>query len=333
MVPTQQVGTLDLLGLQDVPELPMTRTKVLGVIVVLLAGAVVTAYLLMPAGPGRGEVRVLCGGSMRGAMEEIVRRYEKFSGDKVIVSYGRSGELCVDLQQTQTGDIYLCHDPFMPWVSDLGHIDMWTTVAYLDVVIVVAKGNPKGIEDVRDLAQPGLRLGISDRTYAESGEIAKQISYSTAGQMVEHMLSNVKEREAILRNVQPETKGHRQRCSDVITGALDAAFVWDAVAHEFADKLEVVPIREEYKQGLDSITSATCVESNLREVQVSIGITRCAKDKHRARRFYDFVVGRCRDVFAENGFLTVSPYPSTQPAGGSSRPSATSPGVGEKGPG
>ena len=154
----------------------MSRTKVLGMIVVLLAGAVVAAYLLTLGGARQGEVLVLCGNSMRGAMEEIVRRYEEVSGDKIIVRYGRSGELCVDLQQTQAGDIFLCHDPFMPWASDLGHIDIWTAVAYLEVVIVVAKGNPRGIEDMGDLAQPGLRLGISDRTYAESGEIAKQIS-------------------------------------------------------------------------------------------------------------------------------------------------------------
>jgi len=305
--------------------------RVVGVAVALLA-VVVAAVLLMRSDGAPGELQVLCGDSMRGAMEEIARRYEERTGDKVTVHYGRSGELCVDLQQMRTGDVFICHDPFMPWMSDLGQIDTWTAVAYLDVVIVAAKGNPKGIEDMRDLAQPGLRLGISDRKYAESGEIAKQISYSTAGQMVEHMLPNLKQREAILQNVQSEKAGQPQHCADVAAGRLDAAIVWNAVACQFRDKLEIIPIREVHKKGLDAISSATAVKSNLRDVQVTIGITNWASDKRRARRFYDFVVRRCRDVFAEHGFLTTSPYKSSQSVRETSRPSVPASGAGRRSP-
>ena len=237
--------------------------------------------------------------------------------------------MCAQLQQTQAGDIFVCHDPFMSWAEKNGGIDTWAAVAYVDVVIAVPKGNPEGIKDLRDLARPGLRLGISDRTYATSGLIAKNVTYCISGQIVEHMLMGLREREAVLKNVRLETRGQRQLCCGVASGALDAAIVWDAMAHMFRDELDAVRIGEEYRMHPDTVTSATSTEINLREVKVTIGTTRCAKDKPRARRFYDFVVGQCGELFSKHGFRPVE-TDRRRPAGGSSRPSTTSPATGEK---
>ena len=87
-------------------------------------------------------------------------------------------------------------------------------------------------------------------------------------------------------------------------GALDAAIVWQAVAHLFRDRLEIVPIGAEYTAGLDAVTSATYKASDLGNVQVTIGITKHARNRWGSRRFYDFVVNDCRDVFAAYGFRT-----------------------------
>ena len=302
-------------------RMPRKSVKLV-VVVVAAAAAAMAAYLYLLRSGGEEptpsqprKVVVLCGESMRPAMEDILRRYRRLFPDRVVVQYGRSGELCAQLEQTRAGDIFVCHDPFAAWASQAGLIDAWATVAYLDVVIVVPKGNPKDIKDLTDLARPGLRVGISPRIYATSNDIARAVTYSTAGQMVEHMLAGLKQREAILKNVRREAPGQRQRCQDVVAGDLDAAIVWNAVADEFRDRLEVVPIGEQHKRRLDAVTSATTRGINLREVKVTVCLTRRAEGAPAARRFYDFVVRRCKDIFAAHGFRTEGPSSTTKQAG------------------
>jgi len=268
----------------------MHRARALWIVVCVTVVVGAAVWVLATGWKRRNEILVLCGGSMRAAMEEVIGRYKSAYDDEVLVSYGGSGELCAQIEKTRTGDIFVCHDPFMPWAAEHGLVDTWSTVAKLDIVIIVPKGNPKGVRGLEDLAMPGLRLGIGDRTY------------STSGVIVNTMLQKLDYGEAILKNVRLETKGHQQRCADVAMGTLDASIVWNAVAHLFRDRLEVIPIPKNY---IDAVTSATYDKSDLRNVKVTIGITTYAKDKHNVRRFYEFAATRCRDVFEEYGFTPV----------------------------
>ncbi len=264
----------------------MNKAKVLLIaLVVVLVAAV--ASLLPRGGKQENEVLVLCGGSMRAALEEIVDRYGKVSTDRIMTAYGGSGELCAQIQKIQKGDVYICHDPFMPWAQKQGLIHTWKTVAHLDIVVVVPKGNRENIKELKDLARPGLRLGIGDQRY------------STSGQIVKHMLKKLEFGDALLKNVLLETKGHQSRCTDVAMGLLDAAIVWNAVAHQFRDKLDIIPIP---KENIDAVTSATYTESDLKNVKVTVGVTSFAKDKEHVRRFYEFVTTQGKDVFREYGF-------------------------------
>jgi len=232
-------------------------------------------------------VLVLCGGSMRDVLEEIVERYSRLKPEAVVLpTYGGSGELCAQMQLAGKGDLYICHDPFMKWAAEKGLIEEWQTLGYLDVVIVVPKGNPKRIGGMKDLARKGLRIGIGDTTY------------STSGVMVKEMFARLEEGEKIMANVRLETKGHQQRCTDVALGALDAAIVWYPVALLFKEKLDVISISSEY---VDTVSSATYGESDLNNVKVCIGITPRASGREEARDFYEFVIGN-RDVFRIKGF-------------------------------
>lgn len=260
------------------------------VVVACLVLVAVAVVVIWPRGGGKDEVLVLCGGSMRAVLEEIIEQYKEVSDDKVIATYGGSGELCAQIQHTGKGDIYVCHDPFMPWAEDRGLITEWDTVGYLDVVIIVPKGNPKDIRELKDLARPGIRLGVGNKVY------------STSGVLVNNMLKKLNYGEAISKNVRTETKGHQQRCTDVIMGTLDVGIVWQAVAQLFRDKLESIPIP---KENIDAVTSATYGYSDLKNVKVTVGITRPGSHKDSAHRFYQFMTTKCRDVFKEYGFRPV----------------------------
>jgi len=256
-----------------------------------MAGAAAALALGLPLAcsrkKGGEDILVLCGGSMRKALESVKEDYEKTSSDTIVTTYGGSGDLCAQIQETGRGDIYICHDPFMPWAQERGLISDWDTVASLRVVIIVPKGNPRGIGALEDLARPGLRLGIGNTRF------------STSGQIVKHMLKTVPYGKDILANVRVETKGHQQRCNDVVLGTIDASIVWDAVAHLYRDRLEIIPIP---MQHVDAITSATYKKADVRHVKVTAGIVAGSKDRPAVRRFYDYLTGEGRKVFSEMGF-------------------------------
>jgi molybdate transport system substrate-binding protein len=266
----------------------MSKGLVIGLAVALVLLAACIALILWHR-TGESDVLVLCGGSMRAPMEEIVARYAKESGDTIVTSYGDSAELCSQLAKTRRGDVFICHDPFMGWAEDHKLVDRWTTLAKLDIVIVVPKGNPKGLHDLKDLATPGLRLGISDT------------NFSTAGQLIKRMLKTLDYGEAIRKNVRVETKHHQALSNDVVIGNLDAAITWNAVAHALQDKLDTVGIPRDRIAKVDAVTSATYKLSDLKNIKVTMGLTTSGAGKEAARRFYEFAA-RQKDVFASHGF-------------------------------
>jgi molybdate transport system substrate-binding protein len=252
---------------------------------VLLAGL---AWMMVQGRtrPGR-DVLVICGGTMRPPMEAVIQRYGLESKDRILATYGDSGEIMAQLQNTGKGDVFVVHDPFMDWARQRGLAAEGAGVGYLDNVIVVPKGNPLGIRDVSDLARNGLRLGVGDRRY------------STSGVMVGQMLDAREDGAAIASNIVTEARSHGQRCTDVELGALDAAIVWSAAARTHAGKLEAIPIPAE---AVDAVTSATYGRSDLRNVQVAIGLATPGRANPAARRFYEFATTRCSDIFESAGF-------------------------------
>jgi molybdate transport system substrate-binding protein len=263
------------------------RGRTAAFVVVALVAVAGAIFYLLPRGGTSKEVLVLCGASMRAPMEQIVERYKRTCGDTILMSYGDSGELCAQIQRTRTGDIFICHDPFMGWAADQGLVETWRTVGRLEQVIVVPKGNPKGIKRLEDLAQPGLRVGVGDQRY------------STAGIMFKNMMERLPQADAIQKNVVAETKGHQERCTDVALGALDAALVWNPVARVNRDKLDTIEIPQDYA---DAVTSATYKKSDLRNVKVTIGVIGYSRNKERARRFFEFATTEGKDVFCDCGF-------------------------------
>ena len=230
------------------------------------------------------EIIVLSGASMRAPMEEIKKLYEKVSDDNILINYGGSGELCAQIKLSGKGDLFVAHDPFVPWAAKQGLIDKWTTLGYLDTVIVVPKNSK--INNFDDLAKPGIRLGIGDTTY------------STSGHVVKNALKNAPLGKEIMSNVVAQSKGHQTRCNYVINGALDAGMVWKAVAKTFENKLKIIPIPNKY---IDSITSATYQESDLKNIKVAVGITETAKDNPAVNKFYDFLISN-KNVFVDFGY-------------------------------
>ena len=258
-----------------------------GKVVLVLLAVVVGAIVMVLPKSGENEAIILCGGSMRAVLKDCIERYNATSDAKVLGSYGGSGDLCMQLQNTGRGDLYLCHDPFMPWAAKKGLITEWETVGYLDVVMIVPKGNPKNIKEVKDLGQDGLRLGIGNKTRSSSGVLVKE------------MFKRMREGTNIFKNVRVETKGHQQRCTDVTLGTLDASIVWAPVASLYTSKLEIISVPEEQ---IHDVTSATYGHGDLKNVAVTVGVTKAGANNDVARDFYKFITTQCTDLFEKHKF-------------------------------
>ncbi len=266
----------------------LNRAKLASILLaVLIIGAII---FFVSQKAGESEILVLCGGSMRVPMEEIIRNYSVVSDDSIMLTVGGSGDLCAQIKYTRKGDIYVCHDPFMPWAEKQGLIETWSTVAYLEPVIAVKKGNPRKIRELKDLAQPGIRLGVGDPRY------------STCGVIVDQMIKQMGYEDALRKNIKMTSKTHHKIATDLALGTLDAAIIWNAVAHNYPDKLDMMPIGEQY---VDAITSATFGVTDLKHIKVTIGIIKYARNKDNVRKFWEYATTAAKPVFKQSGFTPV----------------------------
>jgi molybdate transport system substrate-binding protein len=241
-------------------------------------------------------LRILVGGTMRPAMEELIRQYTAKTGQKIEMDNGDSGELMIRIEQTKSGDAYVCHDPFLATLERKGFRDRAWTVASLKPVIVVPKGNPRGIAGFGDLAKPGTRLVLTDSTY------------STMGHIVSRMAGKAGLAARIESNTVTRTRGGGQAANAVALGTADASIVWDAVAFLRKDKLDAVPVGADFsmRKDVDAVTSATYGRIDMDYVRVTVATLKFSKNLDAARRFAEFVASKdARKVWDAQGYSPV----------------------------
>jgi len=259
------------------------------------------------AGAKGGKAPLLCyvGGTMRPAIEELAKLYEADTGQRLELDYGDSGALMIKIEQTRRGDLYVCHDPFGGGAEKKGLADRVLTVASLTPTIAVKKGNPKGIQSLRDLARPGLRLGLTDEMYSTLGHI-NPVMFQRAGL-----------RKEIEANVVTRTRMGGEVANAVAIGNLDATIVWNAVAWLRRDKLDAVPIEPTLlpQPGVDAVTTPTFGVIDKSCVKVTIATLKCSRQPEAAAAFADFVNSpRGRAVFAQRGFSPAPDSTTSTPA-------------------
>lgn len=249
-------------------------------------------------------LRIMVGGTMRPVIEKLAKDYTAKTGQQIEWDYGDSGELMIRIEQTQTGDLYVCHDPFVVRLNTRGLCDKAYTAASLTPVIVVAKGNPKGITGFKDLAKPGIKIILPDRMYSTTGHIVARMA-EKAGLVNEFNANTVS-----------HTRGGGQSADAVGLGTADAAIVWNAVAHLRKDKVDVVEIEPEVRpqRDIDAITTATYGKSDTDYTRVTISTLKASKNIEAARKLAEFICApENREIWASCGFSPADPTRPTIP--------------------
>lgn len=261
--------------------------------------ALLVASCQKPAqAPAKKPLLCYVGGTMRPAMEELAAAYLKKTGQEVQLDFADSGQCLVKIQQTHKGDLYVAHDPFGAAARKQGLADESWVLATLTPVIVVPKENPKKIQRLDDLAQEGLKLGLTDAMY------------STLGHMLPGILERSGLRGPIEKNVVTRSRSGGEVANAVGLGNLDAAVVWNAVAHLRQDRLVAVPIAQRLlpRADVDTITSATYGPIDLAAIRVECCRLTCSEQPDASADFGRFLVSpQGRECFNKYGF---SPAPN-----------------------
>ena len=244
--------------------------------------------------PEKGNTPLLCfvGGTMRPAMEELVKMYQEKHPLKVDIDYAESGELYVRIDQTHKGDLFVCHDPFGGAALKKGLVVLSLPVAALDPVIVVTKGNPKNIHGLRDMANPGVKVIFTHEMYSEMN-------------LVPRMADRAGIRKQLEANCASFSWGGGESANELSLGAADASIVWNAVAALRTDIVDMVPLEKDLhlQSATDAVTCATYGTVDLSTIKVTINVLKWTKNAAVATEFARFCASEeAQKVWTKFGF-------------------------------
>jgi molybdate transport system substrate-binding protein len=222
------------------------------------------------------ELVLLCGSSFVPPTDEIIKQFKTEHAVDIVTSAAGSEDFLPLVKAGRRGDILVTHDPYLDYVKEANAYLDSAQVGSLAPVLAVAKGNPKGIYGIEDLAKDGLRVGLTDP------------QYSTCGEMVFALLEKKGIKDAVLKNVGNRlTKGHGDLGTLMQTGAVDAVIMWNGVAHNFTDHLEIIPTPYEY-------------ETVIRVHVIGLSYT---KSPELVKQFIAFAKERGPGIFASYGYV------------------------------
>lgn len=222
-------------------------------------------------------LKLYCGGGIRPPVSEIIKLFERETKIEIKPTYAGSGVLLTQIQLTQEGDLYMPGDElFISRAEEKGLIVEKRNVAYFVPVILVQKGNPKGIKSLNDLSRDGIRIGVGDPDACAVGVITNAI------------LKKSKLEERVKKNIVYTGSTVVELANAVKLKTVDAAIVWDATAALYDD---VKVIRIPRNQNVIA--------------RISIAILKFSKRKMEAKKFLEFITSdKAKEVFKKHGYTT-----------------------------
>ena len=219
-----------------------------------------------------------CGAVNRRAVEAAVAKFEAREGVRVNTKYDGCGILTAQMelirdekQDLAFPDTYMaCDVYYLDAVRDM--FQEAVNVSDTEVVIVVPKGNPKGIRTLADLAEPGIQIATGQPEQCTIGILTKQLLESAG-------LS-----EAIQQNVRTQTTSSALLIPLVAATTVDAVLAYATDAQAEQDRVDVIR-----------------VEMDAAKAVQPFSIARSSEQKHLSRRFYHTIL-EARDAFESAGF-------------------------------
>jgi molybdenum ABC transporter molybdate-binding protein len=175
------------------------------------------------------ELKLFSGAMLRPAIDETLHEFERREGCKVVTVYNGCGILVAQMEAGTKPDAYFaCDVQFMKMVAN--DFETPVDVSGNQLVILVKKGNPKGVRTLKDLGKPGVRVGIGHE---------KQCAL---GVLTQTTLEFEKLQTQVMKNVQVQSPTGDMLVNQLRTGSLDAVVAYRSNAVEGADELDAYPV-------------------------------------------------------------------------------------------
>jgi molybdate transport system substrate-binding protein len=226
---------------------------------------------------------VFAGAASKPPAEEAAKLYEQKTGVKVELVFGGSGAVLSQMKLAKQGDIYFPgSSDYMEKAKRNGDVfaDSEKIIVYLISAINVPKGNPLGIQSLRDLTRPGLRVAIANPETVCVGVYAVEI--------IEKEFTAA-EKAAFKRNLVNYTESCEKTATAISLKMADAVIGWTVFEHWDPERIETVrlPAAQIPRIGY-----------------IPIAISKFTKNNKAAQRFIDFLTGaEGRKIFARHKYF------------------------------
>ncbi len=267
------------------------NTAFIGLVAMLVALAALGWLLFdiqeQPAGGGDGQNETLfvyCAAGTRPAIQEIVDQYKAEFGVTIEIQYQGSNTLLSQIEIASTGkanagDVYIAaDDSYIDQAIQKGLVRESIAVARQRPVIVVQKGNPKGITGIDDLLNKDVITALGNPDQAAVGKVTRKLLKATS--QWDQLEAHVRE-HGVFKPTVPEI------ANDVKLGTADAAITWDATLNNYPE-LEGIRV-----PALDAGTA-----------NISVGILTSTEQSARALHFARYISApeKGQTILAKRGF-------------------------------
>ncbi|MCK5801662.1 MAG: molybdate ABC transporter substrate-binding protein [Lentisphaeria bacterium] len=189
---------------------------------------------------------------------------------------GGSGAMLNQMRMEQIGDVYLPgSNDYMDVAERDGLVQPQTRriICYLIPAICVAKGNPRSIAALPDLAQPKLKVSIGDPGSVCLGTIARTL-LRDAGVL-----------ESVTKNIVTYASDCQQLATLVRLQEVDAIIGYDVFTRQSPKQMDLVPI------------------PNAKALHIPVAVGRYSKASETAMRFVTYISSaKGKKVFAKYGY-------------------------------
>lgn len=195
------------------------RRSVAGLTVLgLLLGACADGPGASGSGADGGTIVVHAAASLTDVLGDLAARFESATGATVLLNLAGSQTLATQLVEGAPGDVFIAADTDrMQAVAEAGLLDAPPTTLVTNVLaIVVAAGNPRGVQGLADLARPDLVV-VLPAEEVPAGRYARDV-LAVAGVSVQPMSLERSVRAALARVVQGEADASIVYATDVVAG-------------------------------------------------------------------------------------------------------------------
>ena len=234
----------------------------------------------------RTPLFIYAGAAFRPPLEEMGREFERRYSVPVRFNFTGSNCLLAQIILSQKGDLFLPGEEFyVRQAQKRGYVLKSEIIGYFVPVILVRKGNPKGIRSLADLAKPGVKVGLGDPKACAIGEVSEAI-------LRKNGLTKAVHKNVVLRAMTAPELANALRL-----GGIDACLNWDAIANYpwVRPVVEVIPIPPE-----QNVITAN-----------PLAILKTPRNKAAAEKFLQFALTEGQRILRRHGFTARNDLPAS----------------------